>query len=116
MDKTTTTITNSETKKRSCYEHIKLNNVSKSIAFIITLSMVWTKDLRHSNHCIIYVFKGYLFFPVYNICLVICRTHLHFKPKFCLKSQLTHCFVEKVCSGNYVVHNAPEVVGETSNF
>ena len=26
------------------------------------------------------------------------------------------CFEEKVNSGNYVLHNAPEVMGETSNF
>ena len=49
----------------------------------------------HKSHCIIHVFKGCLFVPVYNIGLVICRTHLQFRPKVHSKSQLTHCVLRK---------------------
>ena len=86
------------------------------LSAIVVKTIERTDPARRGRHCIIYVFKGSLFFPVYNICLVDCRTHLQFRPKSYPKRQLTQYFEEKVISGNYVVHYSPEVKGETSNF
>ena len=115
-------------KKVEPFDMIWGNKVSKNVMvkpkyihLIKTCRAHHSKDqswLRNYDwmQSIIYVFKGYLFVPVYNIFSIISWTHLKFKPKFDTKSQLTHCFWEKVNSGNYVVHFAPEVIGKTSNF
>ena len=54
-----------------------------------------TNICKNSKHCIIYVFKGCLFIPVYNVSCCTCTTHLQFRPKVYSKSQLTHCVLRK---------------------